>query len=185
MDMLLYQLVFPWANVVCLFADNLGGLEGVRTMLASLPDWVTSSNSLKDEDTFVQDVIWDAKVSHTFSSVHPLHLPVGTDLYDEARHQYLKEAVLKKVWTSPSGHEHYAMSYCMSSQRFTVGGFPSAMQWLMDQQRLSARFGVSNHGRPARDRCPSYARRRGGRIALWAAQFPSRKWRPTQPLGIS
>ncbi|OJJ29530.1 hypothetical protein ASPWEDRAFT_46948 [Aspergillus wentii DTO 134E9] len=37
----------------------------------------------------------DAKVSDTFSSDHLLHLPAGTDLYDESRHQYLKEAVLK------------------------------------------------------------------------------------------
>ncbi|XHF99667.1 hypothetical protein AWENTII_003159 [Aspergillus wentii] len=37
----------------------------------------------------------DAKVSDTFSSDYLLHLPAGTDLYDEARHQHLQEAVLK------------------------------------------------------------------------------------------
>ncbi|KAI9923357.1 hypothetical protein MW887_010477 [Aspergillus wentii] len=115
MDMLLSRLVFPWADVVCLFADDLGGLEGVRTMLASLSlagpvatvrvfprvlvvtetAEVRIAHGLQDEDTFVQDVMRDPKVSEAFSSVHLLHLPGATDLSEEARHRCLKEAVLK------------------------------------------------------------------------------------------
>ena len=121
LDLVYCKLIFPFTNVICVFADDLGGLGAVATMLSK---WIdlgaasTSSESVKPrvliittEDTFstthnilemesLREKLQQEKAAisrrSSFSSFLVLRLPPA-DVSQLARHRRLKEVLLEEL----------------------------------------------------------------------------------------
>lgn len=120
LDLVYCKLIFPFTDVICIFADDLGGLEAVATMLST---WIdlgaasTLSESVRPrvlivttEDTFsathyilemeslrerLQDDTGPSRRS-SFLSFLVLRLPPD-DILQLARHRRLKEVLLQEL----------------------------------------------------------------------------------------
>jgi hypothetical protein len=110
-------VLFLFVDVICIFADDIGGLDAVRT---SLSTWATvgrSASSLEhrprvlivaeangpsvthdllDESDFLFLLMQDRNAMEVFSTPSLLHLP-GGDLSNMARHRPLRDELLKAV----------------------------------------------------------------------------------------
>ncbi|KAH1805673.1 hypothetical protein KXX35_000530, partial [Aspergillus fumigatus] len=116
-DIILARVLFLFVDVICIFADDIGGLDAVRT---SLSTWATvgrSASSLEhrprvlivaeangssvthdllDESDFLFLLMQDRNAMEVFSTPSLLHLP-GGDLSSMARHRPLRDELLKAV----------------------------------------------------------------------------------------
>lgn len=128
LDIFLSRLVFPFAHVVCVFANDVGGLDGVQTMVhtwALLAYRASSascrprllivvetkelgiSHALPETNCFVRDLLQHPEVADAFGSIHLLHLSGGPELSPAARYRPVKEEVLKALdWSYRDRAEH-------------------------------------------------------------------------------
>ncbi|KAL4889165.1 hypothetical protein BDV59DRAFT_205438 [Aspergillus ambiguus] len=116
-DILLARLLFPFVDVVCIFADDVGGLDAVHTALATWAslgrdasglehrsrilvvaetDNVSVTRDLIEESDFLFRLTEMPDIAEVFSTPHLLHLRAG-GLSGMARHRELKEALLKAI----------------------------------------------------------------------------------------
>ena len=117
LDLLLARFLLPFAHVTCVFADDVGGLKGVRTLLQSWslvgrdatypllrPRIIVvvetdepSAETLLEDPAITPALFLPSGGPELFASVHVLSVPRGHTLSDEARFRTLKEEVLKAV----------------------------------------------------------------------------------------
>jgi hypothetical protein len=118
-DIVLNRLLFLFTDVICLFADDVGGLDGVKTLLtrwatigsaSSLPSTVrprllvisqedhsSATFNLLDRENFRYDLLHSTgtELSRTFASIKAIVLP-GQHLSPAARHRRLREEIAKE-----------------------------------------------------------------------------------------
>jgi len=118
-DIILSRLLFLFTDVICLFADDVGGLDGVKTLLtswatigsaSSLPSTVrprllvvsqedhsSVTYNLLERENFRDDLLQDIGVdlSQTFASIKVVVLP-GEHLSPFVRHMKLREKIARE-----------------------------------------------------------------------------------------
>lgn len=118
-DTILSRLLFLFTDVICLFADDVGGLDGVKTLLtswatigsaSSLPSTVrprllvisqedlsSSTYNLLERENFRDDLLQDTglDLSQTFASIKAIVLP-GEHLSPFARHTKLRKKIARE-----------------------------------------------------------------------------------------
>ncbi|KKZ66707.1 hypothetical protein EMCG_07612 [[Emmonsia] crescens] len=114
LDLCVSRLLFMFTDVVCIFADDVGGLEGAKTLLASWASYGSASSlptrprvivvvaskepsatcGITAGNDFIHDVIQCSGVSDTFASIQMLQSPFP-GLSPSAHHRPLKDEVLK------------------------------------------------------------------------------------------
>jgi hypothetical protein len=120
-DIILSRLLFLFTDVICLFADDVGGLDGVKTLLtswatigsaSSLPSTVrprllvvsqedhsSATYNLLERENFRDDLLQDTGVdlSQTFASIKVVVLP-GEHLSPFVRHTKLRKKIAREIY---------------------------------------------------------------------------------------
>lgn len=144
-DILLARLLFMFMDVVCIFADDIGGLDAVhktleawaavgqdvssidhrpRVLIVVETDGASVTHELLEESEFLRRLVTIPGATKVFGTVGFLHLP-GKELSDMARHRPLKDELLKGLDLSGRRRREDG---CLFSAAHLEAFFPCALQ---------------------------------------------------------
>ncbi|KAF3492114.1 uncharacterized protein GIQ15_01631 [Arthroderma uncinatum] len=172
-DIFLTRLVFLFTDVVCLFAEDLGGMDGVKTLLTAwatfgsasslaprpavivvaVSDGASVTQDILEEGEFLADLMQHAGVADTFMSINMVYLPPRGVLAG-APYQPLRDEMLKRL---DIVRRHRREHRCLFSAVHFSALFEEAMDRRCRSRHLEFDFiGASRRGRETDGRYPRH-----------------------------